>query len=263
LCSLRGKDADLTQAICQLPRVFYRAPDPFFVPGKFNCAVFFIRAEAVRCLAAEVCAAGELNMSKKANRSPGPSHEMPVPATRFIVFALVAALGCYLDLATKRWVFQWRGMPGERPIWWVWPGLVGIEPSLNTGALFGIGHNQVLWFAALSVVAFFGIIVWFVFGRIGKDVGLTIVLGCITGGILGNLYDRLGLWSIDQTGWPQIFAVRDWIRLSYGQYVWPNFNIADSLLVCSTAYLIGYSFWPPGRHGQAANAETAKAKSVN
>jgi signal peptidase II len=201
-------------------------------------------------------------MSKMA-RTTGAIDSCVVPASRFVVFALVAALGCYLDLATKRWVFQWRGMPGEQPIWWLLPGLVGIEPSLNTGALFGIGNNRVFWFAALSIVAFFGIIVWFVFGRLGRDAGLTIVLGCITAGILGNLYDRLGLWSIDHTGWPQIFAVRDWIRFSYGRYVWPNFNIADSLLVCSTVYLVWYSFWSPGDGRQRADVDTAGAKPVN
>ncbi len=108
-----------------------------------------------------------------------------------------------------------------------------------------MGNDRVLWFAALSVVAFVGIMVWFVVGRVGRDLALTIVLACISGGILGNLYDRLGLWSIDSSGRPQIYAVRDWIRFSYGSFVWPNFNIADSLLVCSAAYLIWHSFRSP------------------
>jgi signal peptidase II len=174
------------------------------------------------------------------------THDRPrreiIPARRYLMFALVAGLGCFADLATKRWVFQWRGMPGEQPIWWIWQGIFGIETSLNTGALFGWGNDRVLWFAALSTIALFGIVVWFVFGGVGRDRSLTCVLGCISAGILGNLHDRLGLWSIDVGGRPQIFAVRDWIRFSYGFFVWPNFNIADSLLVCSAIYLVWCSF---------------------
>jgi signal peptidase II len=183
-----------------------------------------------------------------------------VPASRYALFALVAATGCYADLATKRLVFQWRGMPGEQPIWWFLQGLVGIETSLNTGALFGLGNNRVLWFAALSAVALVGILVWFVVGRVGRDWGLTLVLGCITGGILGNLYDRLGLWSVGPDGRAQIFAVRDWIRLSYGDYVWPNFNIADSLLVCSAAYLLWHSFRSPTGPNPLSSADATKAR---
>ena len=68
----------------------------------------------------------------------------------------------------------------------------------------------------------------------------------VTGGILGNLYDRLGLWS---TAADRVHAVRDWILISYGGYdlpvlghSWPNFNIADSLLVCGAGMLFWHAF---------------------
>jgi signal peptidase II len=173
------------------------------------------------------------------------SDRLAVPASRYLIFALIAAAGCWLDLLTKRFVFAWRGMPGTQPIWWVWEGYIGIEPSLNTGALFGLGRDRVLWLAALSAVALLGLVAWFVYGRVGHDRRLTIVLACITAGILGNLYDRLGLWSLGPEGRPELFAVRDWIRFSYGRYVWPNFNVADSLLVCATTYLVWHSFRSP------------------
>jgi signal peptidase II len=183
-----------------------------------------------------------------------------VPASRYLIFALVAGIGCFADLLSKRWVFQWRGMPGERPIWWIWQGIFGIETSLNTGALFGWGNDRVLWFAALSCLALLGIVVWFVRGRVGHDLTLTAVFGCIAAGILGNLYDRLGLWSIDEGGQPQIHAVRDWIRFSYSTYVWPNFNIADSLLVCSAIYLIWYSFRSPSQSNPVASRSRTKSR---
>jgi signal peptidase II len=66
----------------------------------------------------------------------------------------------------------------------------------------------------------------------------------VAGGVLGNLYDRLGLpgldWGIlraDRKGEP-VYAVRDFVLVARHWPprnrwdVWPNFNVADSLLVC-------------------------------
>lgn len=181
-----------------------------------------------------------------------------VPPHRYLLFTLIAGIGCYLDLATKRWTFEWRGMPGEQPVWWLWDGLVGIETALNQGSLGGMQlgspDQSVQLLAVISAIAFVGAIAWFVWGRLGQSLSMTIVLGCICAGILGNLYDRLGLWSLNAEGQPTIRAVRDWIRLSYGEYVWPNFNIADSLLVCATAWLCWSSFRTPAGPGTASQA---------
>lgn len=161
------------------------------------------------------------------------------------LFVLVAATGCSLDLLSKHWVFHWRGQPGQQPIWWIWDGILGIETSLNRGALFGMGQGRVLWFALLSVLALVGIVYWVMRGGASRDRLLTLTLACVTGGILGNLYDRLGLWSVSGVGWPQDFAVRDWIRISYRHLVWPNFNVADSLLVCGALMLAWHAFHAP------------------
>ncbi len=174
-----------------------------------------------------------------------------VPLSRYLLFFVIAAIGCATDLLTKTAVFQWRGMPGESPIWWIWDGLFGIETALNTGALFGLGQNRVLLFAAFSFVALAGILIWLAWAKAGHDLLLTIVLACVTGGILGNLNDRLGLWeptSLNHEApaavWPE-YAVRDWIRFSYGEHVWPNFNIADCLLVFGASMLVWHSFRAP------------------
>ena len=189
------------------------------------------------------------------NSTSAPEHRVPrrelrpdeVPPSRFVIFLLVASAGCYVDLLTKRWAFESMGMPNpvKTHVWWLWENFVGIDTSLNRGALFVMGQNGTLWFAGLSFIALFGVITWFVWGRIGRSLSMTLVLGCIAGGILGNLYDRLGLWSLGPDGWPRIHAVRDWIRFSYYDHVWPNFNIADSLLVCSALFLAWQSFRPP------------------
>lgn len=190
--------------------------------------------------------------------SQAAEHPAPGAAAASALFMLIAAAGCGLDLLTKHWVFRWRGQPGQQPIWWLWDGLVGIETSLNRGALFGMGQGRVLWFALLSVLALLGITYWLLRGGASHDRRLTLTLACVTGGILGNLYDRLGLWSISAAGWPQDFAVRDWIRVSYGHFVWPNFNVADSLLVCGALLLVWHAFRAPQAEPDASAAPRSR-----
>ena len=158
-----------------------------------------------------------------------------------ILFFTIATLGCLLDLWTKSLVFSWMGPPsGIQNIYWLIEGYLGIETALNHGAVFGLGQGKVWFFALMSLVALSGILYWLSKGNAVRDRLLTITLGVITGGILGNLYDRVGLWSNFE-----IYAVRDWIRCSYGEHVWPNFNIADSLLVIGAALLVWHSFRSP------------------
>ena len=153
---------------------------------------------------------------------------------RLLLLLVLAVSGCIVDLVSKHLVFQWRGLPQASNEWWLVEGYVGIETAINTGALFGLGHGQVTFFSVVSVVAIFGIIVWVAKGRVADDLLLTIALGIILGGIVGNLYDRVGFWG--QRG------VRDWILFRYGEHTWPNFNIADTLLVCGAVLLFVNGF---------------------
>lgn len=116
-------------------------------------------------------------------------------------------------------------MPRPNNEWWLWEGYIGIETSLNRGALFGMGETiGPGGFAIISIVAGLAFCYWALFGSAADSRPLSITLGAILGGIVGNLYDRLGLWGEQ--------AVRDWILFRYGNFTWPNFNIADCLLVC-------------------------------
>jgi signal peptidase II len=173
-----------------------------------------------------------------------------VPTSRYLVFFAVAAGGCLADLATKTRMFAWLGMPGARANpWWLWPDVFGFETSLNEGALFGMGEGLWPLFAALSVIAAIGIVVWLFAARAAHDWLLTVALALVTVGILGNLYDRLGLHGLV---WPQgcpgrqpgapIHAVRDFIIMfQIGRWHWPNYNLADSSLVCGAALLMWHA----------------------
>jgi len=180
-----------------------------------------------------------------------------VPFRRHLAFWLLAVGGCALDLWTKHWMFsQPRLARGE--VWWLWPGHAGFQLSLNEGALFGMGQGGVWLFAAFSVAAAVGIPVWLFWSGAARDLRLTIVLGAIMGGVLGNLYDRVGMPGLDwgqfvpgRAGEP-VYAVRDFVLLAWrwdanwqNRVVWPNFNIADSLLVCGAVALVVISLRRP------------------
>ncbi len=160
-----------------------------------------------------------------------------------MVYFGLAILGCTADLVSKELIFRWRGLPRPSNEWWIIEGFFGIETSVNRGALFGMGAGYSWVFASLSVVAMLGIFVWLFVFQAARDRWLNVALGMVTGGILGNLYDRLGLW--DSTGLAPDFqhGVRDWILFRYQQYTWPNFNIADMLLVTGAIMLGLHAFF--------------------
>jgi signal peptidase II len=189
-----------------------------------------------------------------------------IPKSRYALFWGLAATGCALDLAVKSWMFAQPTLVGGN-VWWLWTGHAGLQLSLNEGALFGMGQGKVWIFAACSLTAAVAIPIWlFRFGG-AKDAALTAVLGCILGGVLGNLYDRVGLPGLDwgafnpQRAGERVYAVRDFILLAWKwgpkrrqRVVWPNFNIADSFLVCGAIALILLSLRAPA----APESESAK-----
>jgi len=178
-------------------------------------------------------------MTTSENSNPAAA----VPVSRWVVFLLITVVGCAVDLYTKFAVLAWRGMESEKPDYRIVENYVGIQVALNEGALFGMGKGYGMLFAGLSVLAIGGICYWLFYRKAARNWFLTVSLGSVAGGILGNLYDRLGFWS--PPGKPGEFRdeVRDWILLRWGDpaYTWPNFNIADCLLVCGAAMLMIYA----------------------
>ena len=171
---------------------------------------------------------------------------------RLSFFLFFSIAGCVLDLWTKNLAFANLGLPGEQPPSWVIEGVFGFQTSLNQGALFGIGQGQIFLFVTRSFIALIGICWWMLFGK-ERNIFISIVLGLVLAGILGNLWDRSALhgmmWTqygvytgqceAGQVGSP-VYAVRDWILVMIGSYHWPNFNLADSFLVTGAILMTGY-----------------------
>jgi signal peptidase II len=172
-----------------------------------------------------------------------------VPLNRYLVFFALMIGVCAADMASKTWMFNRLGLPGyDSRTWWLWEGVFGFQTSLNEGALFGMGQGFWPLFSALSIGAALGIVVWLFPVGAAKDWLLTVALGFVTGGILGNLYDRLGFPDLS---WPpgfghapgtHVHAVRDFIHVMIGSWPWPTFNLADSSLVCGAALLAWHAF---------------------
>ena len=223
-------------------------------------------------------------------KSGGSAHTgaatRPLPVSRYVVYIAIAACGCAADLLSKQWVFawlgvaaqfvdprepeyiaRWRGDPQLDHLWWLWKDRLGFQTSINTGALFGMGAGGWPIFATLSLVALVGIFTWLFVFRAAHDRWLTVSLAFVTGGILGNLYDRMGLWNNAGLRPEYQHAVRDWILFVWPEIhlrlfnPWPNFNIADSLLVTGAIMLVIHALaWrenpvAPAQSGQAAEGQ--------
>ena len=186
-----------------------------------------------------------------------------------MLFVSIAVFGFAADLGTKSWIFSHLGNwetqpasawesktpPSQRPPIWLVDQVFGFETSLNEGALFGMGQGKGWIFASLSILALIGILCWLFIAGAARDRWLTIALGCVTAGILGNLYDRVGLpnlvWTAfadprrGHTAGAPVYAVRDWLHFKIDSlhFDWPIFNIADSLLVCGAAILLCHALF--------------------
>ena len=99
----------------------------------------------------------------------------------------------------------------------------------NFGAAFGILQNQGNLFIVIAVVVASAILYYAGTLRPDQTV-LRVLLGLQLGGALGNVFDRFY----------QGF-VTDFVRIGIpGVYYWPNFNVADSAIVCGVIGLAIY-----------------------
>ena len=194
----------------------------------------------------------------------------PLSLNRYLVYFGLAAIGCAVDLITKETVFRWRGLPRAGSQWWLIDGRFGIETSVNPGALFGMGAGWWWLFALLAVVALCGIITWLFAYRAAHDRWITVALGLVSGGILGNLYDRLGLWNSTGLEPKYHHGVRDWILFQWRETglaifdPWPNFNIADSLLVTGAIMLVVHAIvWRENDASEIAKSQQPAGGSLS
>ncbi len=165
----------------------------------------------------------------------------PVPARRVALYGLLSVVVAAADLISKELVFRRLGVYNGTD--WLLDGWLRFRlfTSLNQGALWGIGQGFALGFAALAVIALIGIVYWLFWRRACQSAWLTTALGLVSGGTVGNLYDRLGIHGLQDDQGQPILAVRDFLDFRLGTFDWAIFNIADVCLVTGAIMLMLHS----------------------
>jgi signal peptidase II len=195
--------------------------------------------------------------------------ERRVGPGRWILFWTIALGGTLFDLVTKSIIFARIGPPPAPPVTIV-PDILELHLSQNTGALWGFGAGlpgSSLIFAALSVVAATVILYYlFALGAASSRV-LTVALGLIMAGAMGNCYDRLTLGY-----------VRDFVHFHVDQinFNCAIFNFADNMLVIGACTLVLFALRPdpsrsrepaatglPGHHLAAQDGGPAETSPVD
>ncbi len=152
----------------------------------------------------------------------------------WLLFFGVAATVLILDQLSKAWVIA-NIVPGTAVL--VVGDLVRLIHSRNDGALFGLFGTAapVLAIASIGVLA---LIVGY-HARSGRSPVLSVALGLLLGGAIGNLIDRIRLGY-----------VVDWVDAGLGGVRFWTFNIGDAAISVAILLLLLLAVVP----GLAGNA---------
>jgi signal peptidase II len=153
---------------------------------------------------------------------------VPTGRPRWGIFLGIAAAVVVLDQASKAWLESILA-PGERLS--VIGDLLRLTHAQNSGALFGLFRDQAYLFAIISI-GVVALIVWY-HRSSGRNTLLSVALGLLLGGALGNMIDRF------RQGY-----VTDWVDIGLGDLRFYTFNVADSAISCAILLLIVLAFWP-------------------
>ncbi len=182
------------------------------------------------------------------------SRGQDVPPGRWLLFWSIALGGAIFDLATKSWIFDWVGPPGS-PAKPLVADILELRTTYNTGALWGLGNNLAhgsLMFAGLSIIASLAILYWLFAKGGAQDRLLTIALGLVMAGALGNCYDRVVHGH-----------VRDFVHFHVDSidFNFAIFNFADNMLVAGSALLVLLALRPE-ETDQSATSEPPAATTT-
>jgi len=168
-------------------------------------------------------------MKNSPQSNDGHSATSPLPwLTATLLFWPVAIAGAALDLWSKWAVFKWlEELSGQQ--FSLVDGFVRFILRENDGAAFSLFRGWTFMLVGISAVALVIVICIFFLRKINSRLML-FALGCMTGGIIGNLYDRAF-----NDG-----KVRDFIDVLIPviDYPWPTFNVADSMLCIGVGLLV-------------------------
>ncbi len=138
------------------------------------------------------------------------------------VFFGLATVIVVFDQLTKAWI-RATIAPGESIS--VVGDTIRLVHGQNDGALFGLFKESALLFGLASIVVIGLIIVYH--GRSGRSRYMSVALGLLLGGAIGNLIDRLSRGH-----------VLDFVDTGIGDLRWYTFNVADAAISFAILFLI-------------------------
>jgi signal peptidase II len=162
---------------------------------------------------------------------------------RALLFS-ISALALIADRISKYIIVRELPLHSSRT---VIKGMFYITHVLNPGAAFSLFADLQSAWTKPALVIFTLIVlavVAFALLRARKMTTGNLGLALIFGGAIGNLIDRIS------TG-----LVVDFLAVYIGSYHWPDFNLADSAIVCGAILLIAEVLFPPEK--KAAEAQRA------
>ncbi|TAK02214.1 MAG: signal peptidase II [Chloroflexota bacterium] len=137
-------------------------------------------------------------------------------------FVLLATSIVVADQVTKAWITSALAPDGVTPILGEYLRLTYTQ---NSGALFGLFRGQAAPFAILSLIVIAIIVAYH--GRSGRNPYMTLTLGLLLGGAIGNAIDRLRLGY-----------VVDFVDAGIGGFRFYTFNVADSCISLAVLLLL-------------------------
>jgi signal peptidase II len=144
-----------------------------------------------------------------------------ITVTAFLVIAFTIALS---DQLLKHWVVANYAMDTPSPVIGDW---LRIDYIHNRGGLFGLFQGSALLFALVTVVVA-AVLAGLEIGSGWRSWLVTITLGLLLGGAIGNFIDRISLGY-----------VVDFADIGIGSWRFYIFNIADSAVTVAIVLMLG------------------------
>jgi signal peptidase II len=146
----------------------------------------------------------------------------------WVIFLGLAFVVIVVDQLTKAWLVATLAPNELRE---VLGDTVRFVHHQNSGALFGLFRDQALLFGILSM-GVIGVIVGY-HARADRSRYLSIALGLLLGGAIGNLIDRLRLGY-----------VVDFVDVGIGNLRFYTFNVADAAISTAIVLLVALAVFP-------------------
>lgn len=147
---------------------------------------------------------------------------------RWILFAAIAIGVVAVDQLAKAWIVGNLDIGESLDVIGDWLRIVHWR---NSGILFGMLPQSAGAFAIVSLVVV-GVIVYY-HAKAGRGLVVTIALGLLLGGAIGNLVDRLHYGS-----------VVDFVDMGIGTWRFYTYNVADAAISTAIVLLIAMAVFP-------------------